>query len=104
MTVSGASRTVLDIRVPYANASLAGVLGHVPTNYASQDTAASMAQAAYRNAANLSPFGTQILGVSCTCALITDRVKKGNHKVCHPSLRLSCTASDSHTLPPVLQL
>ena len=37
--------------------------------------------AAYQQAAHLSAFGTKILGVSCTCALATDRIKKGDHKV-----------------------
>ena len=81
MTTPGASRTILDIRVPYANTSLAEVLGHAPDNYASDATAAAMAQAAYRQAANLASFGTKVFGVACTCALVTDRIKKGDHKV-----------------------
>lgn len=81
MTVPGASRTVLDIRIPYANASLADVLGHVPDQFASQATAELLAQSAYQHAANLAPFGTPLLGVACTCALVTDRLKKGKHKV-----------------------
>ena len=34
----GASRTVLDARVPYSQSALAGVLGAAPTTYASPET------------------------------------------------------------------
>lgn len=36
--------------------------------------------AAYRQAASLSPIGTPILGLGATCALATDRDRKGEHK------------------------
>ena len=39
-----------------------------------------MAKAAYRQAAALSSFGTPILGASATCALSTDRDRRGEHK------------------------
>jgi len=39
-----------------------------------------MAVAAYRAAANIAPFGANIVGVGCSCALATDRSKKGDHK------------------------
>jgi hypothetical protein len=39
-----------------------------------------MAHAAYRQAAKLSSFGTDVVGVGCTCALATDREKRGEHK------------------------
>ncbi len=77
----GASRTVLEVRVPYAKGSLAEVLGHEPTSYSSAEAALEMAKAAYRHAANLSPLGTDIIGVGCTCALATDRTLKGQHRV-----------------------
>ena len=81
LTVPGASRTLLDVRIPYATSSLTEVLGHVPDNYATKSTAALMAQAAYRHAADLAPFGASLLGVSCTCSLVSDRLKKGDHKL-----------------------
>lgn len=81
LAVPGASRTVLEVRVPYSTGSLTEVLGHEPVQYASQETAMEMAKAAYRHAANLSPFGADIVGVGCTCALATDRFKKGEHRV-----------------------
>lgn len=39
-----------------------------------------MAKAAYRQAAALSSFGTPILGASATCALSTDRDRRGDHR------------------------
>ncbi|KAL0028740.1 hypothetical protein WJX79_003641 [Trebouxia sp. C0005] len=80
LTVPGASRTVLESRVPYAQSALHNILGQSTANYASVGTANSMAKAAYQQAAKLSPFGVSIVGVGCTCALMTDRIKKGDHK------------------------
>lgn len=138
LSVPGASRTVLDIHIPYSRTSLADVLGKTPQTYASAggcsaqlarvlrsallfflamrlpgtgdpglpadrqarpgghttthaallpcllalaaETAREMAVAAYRRAAQLSSLGTDIVGVSCTCALATDREKRGEHK------------------------
>ena len=58
------------------------ILGQEPLKFASTQTAVDMARSAYKQAAHLSAFGSPILGVSCTCALATDRIKKGDHKVC----------------------
>lgn len=80
LAVPGASRTVLEVRVPYAKGSLAEVLGHEPSSYSSAEAALEMSKAAYRHAANLSPLGTDIIGVGCTCALATDRTLKGQHR------------------------
>jgi len=80
--VPGASKTVLEARIPYGGGkSMAEILGKEPETYACTLTAVEMARAAYRQAAHLSEFGVPILGVSCTCALATDRVKRGDHKV-----------------------
>ena len=82
LSVPGASKTVLEARIPYGGGkSMAEILGKEPETYACTLTAVEMARAAYRQAAHLSEFGVPILGVSCTCALATDRVKKGDHKV-----------------------
>jgi len=83
LTIPGASNTVLEARVPYGGGkSMSEILGSEPPKFASTQTAVDMAASAYRQAAHLSAFGTSILGVSCTCALATDRIKKGDHKVC----------------------
>ncbi len=85
LSVPGASKTVLEARIPYGGGkSMAEILAKEPQTYACTLTAVDMARAAYRQAAHLSEFGVPILGVSCTCALATDRVKKGDHKVRFP--------------------
>lgn len=85
LSVPGASKTVLEARIPYGGGkSMAEILAREPETYACTLTAVEMARAAYRQAAHLSEFGVPILGVSCTCALATDRVKKGDHKVGRP--------------------
>ena len=82
LSVPGASKTVLEARIPYGGGkSMAEILAREPETYACTLTAVEMARAAYRQAAHLSEFGVPILGLSCTCALATDRVKKGDHKV-----------------------
>ena len=82
LSVPGASKTVLEARIPYGGGkSMAEILAREPETYACTLTAVEMARAAYRQAAHLSEFGVPILGVSCTCALATDRVKRGDHKV-----------------------
>ena len=82
LTVPGASRTLLDARVPYSTAALTGALGgQVPSGFASAETAAAMAQEAYRSAAEFAAFGADFVGVACTAALVTDRPKAGDHKV-----------------------
>ena len=78
----GASRTLLDARVPYSTAALTAALGHEPSTFASAETAAAMAQEAYRSAAEFAALGADFVGVACTAALVTDRPKKGQHKVC----------------------
>lgn len=81
LTVPGASRTVLEARVPYAQSALQDALKFPTASYATAGTAVDMAKAAYKQAAQLSEIGTSIIGIGCTCALMTDRVKKGDHKV-----------------------
>ena len=78
----GASRTLLDARVPYSTAALTVALGgHVPGKFASPETAAAMAQEAYRSAAEFAAFGADIVGVACTAALLTDRSRRGENQV-----------------------
>lgn len=39
-----------------------------------------MAKAAYQRAADLTPFGSQIVGVGATCSLATEPPKRGDHR------------------------
>ncbi len=68
--------------MPYSTAALTGALGgREPDSFASAETAAAMAQEAYRSAAEFAALGADFVGVACTAALVTDRPKKGEHKV-----------------------
>jgi hypothetical protein len=51
-----------------------------PAQFCSAAAAAAMARAAYRRAADHTPFGTPILGVAATCALASDPPKRGEHR------------------------
>ncbi len=88
LSVPGASRTVLDVRVPYSPESLADLVKRAlprdtdigAIRSASTEMAVAMASAAFREAASLSSFGTPVLGVGVTCALTTDRDRRGEDK------------------------
>ena len=80
--VAGASRTVLEILVPYASSSLAEFVGEEPQQFVSEDTAVAMAKSAYRRALHLREGGAPIVGIACTATIATDRTKRGEHR-CH---------------------
>ena len=72
------------------------LLKQATVSYASIEAAEKLAKSAYSQAAQLSQLGTPIVGVGCTCALMTDRIKKGDHKVHHMTcFILLCLCPDS---------
>jgi len=80
--VPGASRTLLEVLMPYSSASLAELLGHEPEQAVSARTAREMARAAYHRAVRLRPDTVPVAGISCTAAIATDSPKRGDHR-CH---------------------
>ena len=80
--VAGASRTVLEILVPYASSSLAEFVGEEPQQFVSEDTAIAMAKSAYRRALQLRDGNASVVGIACTATIATDRAKRGDHR-CH---------------------
>lgn len=93
LAVPGASKTVLEALVPYSERALSEFLGEQPVQSVSIETAAAMAQAAYRRALHLREDGAvPVLGLACTATLATDRPKKGDHRA-HLGLR---TAASTH--------
>ena len=80
--VAGASRTVLEIIVPYASASLIEFVGSEPEQFVSEATAVSMAKSAYRRALQLREGSLPVVGIACTATIATDRTKRGDHR-CH---------------------
>ena len=80
--VAGASRTVLEILIPYASTSLIDFVGSEPSQFVSEETAAAMAKAAYRRALQLREADAPVVGIACTATIATDRTKRGDHR-CH---------------------
>lgn len=80
--VAGASRTVLEILVPYASTSLTEFIGSEPDQFVSEETAAAMARSAYRRALQLQEGAAPVVGIACTATIATDRTKRGDHR-CH---------------------
>lgn len=80
--VAGASRTVLEITVPYASSALSGYVGSEPDQFVSEETALEMARAAYNRALQLRDSAEPVVGIACTATIATDRPKRGEHR-CH---------------------
>ena len=81
LTVPGASRTILEVLVPYSEKALADFLGEQPHQVASIETAKAMSRKAYRRAVELAEADVPLVGVACTAAIATDRPKRGPHRV-----------------------
>ncbi|KAF5940284.1 hypothetical protein HYC85_021451 [Camellia sinensis] len=88
MSVPGASNTVLESVIPYSRMSMIQLLGKVPTQFASRQTAEEMALLAYNRALKLSKPGSPVLGVGFTGSLATTHPKLGDHRF-HVSTRTS---------------
>lgn len=75
----GASRTVLDARVPYSKGAFVDALAGsaVPRSFASEEAAVALARAALKRAVVLAGKGTPVVGVGAACALVTSRERKG---------------------------
>lgn len=80
MSVPGASNTVLEVVVPYSRMSMIQLLGKIPTNFCSQQTAEEMALLAYNRALKLSTPGFPVLGIGFTGSLASTRPKFGDHR------------------------
>ena len=77
LSVPGASKTLLEATIPYSNESLNSYIGEVPGQYVSKPTALSMAKAAYIRGTQYGNNEMDIIGVSCTGAISTNRKRRG---------------------------
>lgn len=80
LNVPGGSRTVLEAVVPYHEQALIDFLGHRPDSFCSAETALAMAVRAHERARWLTP-GEDVSGLGCTASLVTDRPKRGEHRL-----------------------
>ncbi|MGI9324588.1 MAG: hypothetical protein ACR2PZ_05165 [Pseudomonadales bacterium] len=78
LTTPGASKTVLEMHVPYAAPALAQLIGQTPEQACSEPTARALAMCGFQRALQLG--GTQPFGLGCTAGLATDRAKRGRHR------------------------
>ena len=81
LTVPGASRTILEMLVPYSEPALTDFLGERPHQIASVETSEAMSRQAYSRAVELAEADIPLVGVGCTAAIATDRPKRGPHRV-----------------------
>jgi hypothetical protein len=80
LAVPGASRTVLEVVVPYDDRALAELLGRRPERFCSSETGRALAERSYARARWLAPQ-EPVVGVGCTVSLATDRPKRGDHRL-----------------------
>lgn len=78
--VGGASRTLLEVVVPYGRLSMIDLVGFEPEQFVSAATALSMAKAAFHRAEELREGGFPAVGLACTATIATDRPKRGEHR------------------------
>jgi hypothetical protein len=78
----GASRTILEGRVPYSISSLNEFVGVDAETHVSRDEAIRMADSAYERALHLraDDDDSPVIGVSCTATIATDYPKRGTHR------------------------
>ena len=80
LSVAGASRTALEITVPYSEESFSDYIGHQPEQTVSVEAARSLAHAAYNRALRLRIDARPVAGIACTATIATDRPKRGDHR------------------------
>lgn len=81
LTTPGASRSVLDVQMPYSRGSLVQLLGEEPKKYCSAAVANDLATAAYERARTLRNANDgPAVGVGCTAALRSEPMKRGAHR------------------------
>jgi len=80
LSVPGASKTLIEATIPYSNESLNRYIGEVPRQYVSKTTALSMAKAAYIQGVEYGNHEIDIIGVSCTGAISTNRKRRGDNQ------------------------
>ncbi len=81
LAVPGGSAWLLEAVVPYSPSALTHWLGREPEQSCSRETALAMATVALRQAWQLDSSAEQPIGLSCTASLVSNRPKRGEHRV-----------------------
>ena len=97
----GGSKVLLAALVPYSAAALEHFLGTMPEQFCSARTARLMAMTAYQRMRQLQSDPErqrELVGLGCTASLVSDRPKRGDHRVHVAFQTLDATAEYSLTL------
>ena len=78
--VSGASRTILEVVVPYGRIAMQDFLGFEPAQSAAAETARELARRAYQRARAQLEDDSPAVGLACAATIATDRPKRGDHR------------------------
>ena len=78
--VSGASRTILEVVVPYGRLSMQEFLGFEPAQSAAGETARQLARRCYERARSQLEDDSPSVGLACAATIATDRPKRGDHR------------------------
>lgn len=81
LEVPGASRSVAEIVIPYHGQAFDRFLGYRPEQYCCGSTARALAVVAFWRLRQLLGSEAACVGVGCTASLVTDRPKRGAHRV-----------------------
>jgi len=89
LSVPGGSDSILEANVPYSAAALRAHLRGRINQSCSSRTARAMAMASYQRArwlsqlddVDIAPNDPHCVGVGCTAALVSDRLKRGDHRM-----------------------
>lgn len=81
----GASRSILEVSVPYDGIALQKYVSGDKTQSCSNPTARAMAMASYQRAKALAP-DSPVYGLGCTAAIATDRNRRGEDQ-CHVAVQ-----------------
>ena len=83
LMVPGASRTILEARIPYAPSAFEDWLNGWTGQACSGPAARAMAMTAWERARQLAPAANpqRWVGLACTASLATDRPKQGAHRI-----------------------
>jgi len=78
----GASRTILEVQVPYTQKALDEFVGTQADQHVSKSEAILIAESALNRARHLAPDNLKqsLFGVGCTAAIATDRIRKGEDR------------------------
>ncbi len=95
--VSGASRTILEVVVPYGRLAMRDFLGFEPAQSAAAETARQMARRAHQRARAQLEDDSPVVGLACAAAIATDRYRRGEHRAFVSAWSDSMTATWSLT-------